>query len=297
LNNSFLKRVQSGKILVSDGALGTTLIENGLKPGECPELMNLTHPELIQDIAQRYIKAGADIIQTNTFGASSLKLAEYGLSSRTAEINAAAVKNAREAAGTSIVVSGSCGPSGKILEPYGDAKPQEIRDSFIMQLEAQILAGVDVICIETMIDLNEAILAIQVVKSIHSEIPIMATMTFDKTPKGFFTIMGVDIESATNELSEAGADIIGSNCGNGLNIMIEIAQEFIEYKKRPVIIQSNAGLPEIKAGNISYNETPEYFTERIGELLSTGVSIIGGCCGTTPDHIEAIRKIVDTKDL
>ncbi len=275
--------------------MGTTLFEHGLKPGDCPELMNLTHPELIGDIARAYAEAGADIVQTNTFGASPLKLAEYGLDSRTAEINNTAVTNVRESVGTDIIVSGSCGPSGKILEPYGNGKPEEIQDSFIQQLEAQINAGVDVICIETMIDLNEAKLAIQAAKSVHSEIPIIATMTFDKTPKGFFTIMGVDIESAANALTEAGADIIGSNCGNGLNLMIEIAQEFIAITNLPVIIQSNAGLPEIKAGNINYNETPEYFAERIGKLLLAGVSIIGGCCGTTPGHIKAIRRAVDAR--
>jgi len=117
-------------------------------------------------------------------------------------------------------------------------------------------------------------------------------MTFDKTPKGFFTIMGVDIASAASALAEAGSDIIGSNCGNGLNHMIEIATEFMAKTKLPVIIQSNAGMPEVKAENITYNETPEYFAERIGELLSAGVSIIGGCCGTTPDHIKAIRSAV-----
>jgi len=273
--------------------LGTTLFENGLKPGECPELMNLTHPDLIRDIARSYSEAGADIILTNTFGASPLKLAEYGLEPRTAEINTAAVTAVRAAVGTDVIISGSCGPSGKILEPYGAGNPAEILNSFIQQIEAQINAGVDVICIETMIDLNEAKLAIKAAKSVHSDIPVIATMTFDKTPNGFFTIMGVDIESAANALADAGADIIGSNCGNGLNHMIEIAQEFMTKTELPVIIQSNAGMPEIKAENIIYNETPEYFAERIGELLSAGVSIIGGCCGTTPGHIKAIRSAVD----
>lgn len=273
--------------------MGTTLFENGLKPGDCPELMNLTHPDLIGDIARSYSAAGADIVQTNTFGASPLKLAEYGLKSRSGDINTAAVINARAAVGPDIILSGSCGPSGKILEPYGDGKPQEIQKSFIRQLEALIKAGVDVICVETMVDKNEALLAIQAAKIVDSQIPVMATMTFDKTPRGFFTIMGVNIESSAKALAEAGADIIGSNCGNGLDHMIEIAGKFTAVTDLPVIIQSNAGLPVIKAGDIIYNETPEYFARRIEKFIEAGVSIIGGCCGTTPEHINVIRKAVD----
>ncbi|MEE8334801.1 MAG: homocysteine S-methyltransferase family protein [Candidatus Neomarinimicrobiota bacterium] len=293
LKSGILARIKSGQTLVSDGALGTALFENGLKPGDCPELMNLSHPDLIGDIARSYSEAGADIVQTNTFGASPLKLAEYGLKFRSDEINTAAVINARAAVGPNIILAGSCGPSGKILEPYGDGKPQEIQKSFIKQLEALIKAGVDVICVETMVDQNEAMLAIQAVKIIDSQIPVMATMTFDKTPRGFYTIMGVNIESSARALIKVGADIIGSNCGNGLDHMIEIARKFTEVTNLPVIIQSNAGLPVIKAGNIFYNETPEYFAHRIENLIEAGVSIIGGCCGTTPEHIKVIRRAVN----
>ncbi len=258
--------------------------------------MNLTHPDLIGDIAHSYSAAGADIVQTNTFGASPIKLAEFGLESRSGEINTAAVINARAAVGPDIILSGSCGPCGKILEPYGDGKPQEIQKSFIRQLETLIKAGVDVICVETMIDQNEALLALQAAKIVDSQIPVMVTMTFDKTPRGFFTIMGVNIESSAKALTDAGADIIGSNCGNGLDHMIEIAGDFTAVTDLPVIIQSNAGLPEIKGGNIIYNETPEYFARRMENLIDMGVSIIGGCCGTTPEHIKVIRRAVDKKN-
>nr|MBC8384240.1 homocysteine S-methyltransferase family protein [Candidatus Cloacimonadota bacterium] len=149
-------------------------------------------------------------------------------------------------------------------------------------------------CIETMIDLNEAVLALEATRSINREIPIITTMTFNETPRGFFTIMGNDIATVSKKLIENGADIIGSNCGNGIENMIKIAREFKKISSLPIIIQSNAGLPEIKNGTIIYSETPDFFGEKTNELIELGVSIIGGCCGTTPEHIQAIRRTVDS---
>lgn len=291
--SKFLDKIKNGTILVADGAMGTMLFERGLKPGECPEALNLNNPEILEEIAKNYLDAGADIIQTNTFGGSPMKLSQYELDSKTEDINIAAVCAVRKIVGDSAFISASCGPSGKILKPYGEADPEKIYAGFHRQLSALIGEGVDMICVETMTDINEARLAIKAAKSISTDIPVMATMTFDSIPKGFYTIMGVDIKTAANELAAAGADIIGSNCGNGIDNMVKIAQKFKEYSKLPVIIQSNAGLPINKAGKIVYNETPEYMVKRLDALIKSGVSIIGGCCGTGPDHIAAFRKFVD----
>ncbi len=290
---SILKRIKKNKILAGDGAMGTMLFQRGLKPGEPPESVNLKNPEILEEIAQAYLDAGADIIQTNTFGASPLKLSDYGLEDKTEEINRIAVEGVRKVVGNKAYVSGSCGPSGKLLKPFGDTEPDDIYQSFKRQMKALINTGVDLICIETMTDLNEATLAIKAAKSISPEIPIMTTMTFDETPRGFYTIMGVSIEAAVVGLQKAGADIIGSNCGNGIENMIKIAREFKKLTILPIIIQSNAGIPEIREGKLFYSETPEFFAEKTKELIDAGVSIIGGCCGTTPDYIRAIRKVVD----
>ncbi|MFH2055984.1 MAG: homocysteine S-methyltransferase family protein, partial [bacterium] len=146
---------------------------------------------------------------------------------------------------------------------------------------------------ETMTDIAKATIAVRVAKEVSPELPVIATMTFDATPKGFFTIMGVTIERAAEELAAAGADVIGSNCGNGSDNMVKIAAEFKKHTKLPLIIQSNAGLPVLEAGEVVYPETPEYMAERARKLIDIGVSIIGGCCGTTPDHIRAIREAVN----
>lgn len=292
--NNLLKAIEKKKVLVSDGAMGSLLFESGLKQGDCPEALNLSNQGLLKAIASQYLQAGADIIQTNTFGASPLKLSDYMLDSKTEEINRSAVEAVRSVCKGRAFISGSCGPSGKILKPYGDTEPEMVYDSFKRQAKALINAGADIICIETMIDIEEARLAVHAVRAYSEHIPIIASMTFNKTPRGFYTIMGVTIKHACSELGKAGADIIGSNCGNGLEMMIEIAKEFITGTDLPVIIQSNAGLPRYAEGRIIYNESPEFFGDRAGMLVKLGVSIIGGCCGTNPEHIRAIRKCVDS---
>jgi 5-methyltetrahydrofolate--homocysteine methyltransferase len=291
---SFMDRLQAGEVLVADGAMGTMLMAGGLKSGDCPERMNLERPKLLSDIARLYSAAGADIVQTNTFGGSPLKLAQYNLDDRTEEINAAAVAAARSAVGPGVLVSGSCGPCGRLLEPYGDVTPEEVEASFARQMSALIEAGIDVLCIETMTDLMEAQIAVRTAKRIAPSMPVMATMTFDSTPRGFFTIMGVSVADAAAGLAEAGANVVGSNCGNGTADMVKIAAEFRKHTDLPLLIQPNAGLPKVEQGLLVYPETPEFMASHVAAMIEAGVNIIGGCCGSTPDHIAAIRSAVDT---
>ena len=288
-----LERLAAGEILCGDGAWGTQLMARGLAPGDCPENMNLAKPEVLAEVAGLYLDAGADLVTTNSFGGSPLNLASHGLDDRTEEINRLAVEVLKPVTEGRAYISASVGPTGKILEPYGDTAQEVVAEAFERQIGALIQAGADFVCIETMIDLREAELAVRAARSFSNDIPVIATMTFDATPRGFFTTMGTTVEQACTTLIEAGADIVGSNCGNGIDTMIEIAGEFTKYASVPVIIQSNAGLPENRGGELVYPEAPEYMAERVSQLLDLGVAIIGGCCGTTPDHIRAIRAAID----
>ena len=290
---TLLERIANGEVLVADGAMGTLLTEHGLEPGRPPEEFNLQRPEVLREIARRYLDAGANLIHTNTFGASPLQLARHGLDDRTEEINRNAVRAAREAVGEGeALVSASCGPCGRLLEPYGDIDPSSVGESFRRQISALVDAGIDMLTIETMTDLAEATTAVRAARSVSSSMTVAATMTFDATPNGFFTIMGTGIEQAARGLSDAGADIVGSNCGNGIEKMVEIAAEFRRHTSLPLVIQSNAGLPEMQGGRVRYPETPEFMAEHAARLLDLGVAIIGGCCGTKPEHIAAIRRLV-----
>ncbi len=288
-----LARLGRGEIVVGDGAIGTELMGRGLQAGQCPESMNLEHPEILAEIGERYIDAGAEILTTNTLGGSPLKLRHHSLENRTEEINQRAVETLREVAGDRAYISASIGPCGAILKPYGDTEEEEVYDSFERQASALVAAGTDLICVETMIDLREAILAVRAVKAVSPETPVMATMTFDATPRGYYTIMGTNVEQAALGLEEAGADVVGSNCGFGIQEMIEIAREFTQQSRVPILVQSNAGLPEHRGGEVVYPESPRFMADHVNELIELSVGVIGGCCGTTPDHIRAIRAQVD----
>ncbi|MFH1680777.1 MAG: homocysteine S-methyltransferase family protein [Candidatus Eisenbacteria bacterium] len=290
-----LDRVRGGECLIGDGAIGTSLLAEGIPLGSSLERFNIEDPERIEAISAAFLEAGADIIQTNTFGASPLNLARHRLEGETEEINRAAVRIARRAAGGRAYVAASFGPSGRLLMPHGDADPAEVADSFRRQASALAEEGVDLFSVETMTDLAEAALAVKAARKAAPGIPVSASMTFDPTPRGFFTVMGVDIARAARGLEEAGADIVGSNCGNGIEIMARIAREYRSVTRLPLVIRPNAGLPRIEGGAALYPETPEFFEEKAEELLELGVSILGGCCGAGPGHIRALRRLVDRR--
>jgi 5-methyltetrahydrofolate--homocysteine methyltransferase len=288
-----LERLDAGELLVGDGALGTLLLDRGLPPGQPPEGLTLTRLEVLEEIARLYLEAGADLLETNTFGGSPLKLALHGLESETEAVNREAVRAVRRVADGRAYVAASVGPCGRLLEPYGDIGADVVYASFRRQIEALVAAGADCVCIETMTDLSEATLAVRAAKDAADSIPVLATMTFDPTPRGYFTIMGVSVAAAATGLEEAGADAIGSNCGNGVEHMIAIAREFRAASRLPIVIQPNAGLPRTIGSRAIYDETPAFFADKARELVASGVSIIGGCCGTTPEHIRALRAMVD----
>jgi 5-methyltetrahydrofolate--homocysteine methyltransferase len=289
----FAERLAAGDLLVGDGAMGTMLFERGLPPGEPPETMALSHPEVLEEIARLYVDAGADLVETDTFGGSPLKLALHGVEDRMEAIHAAAVGAARRAVGDRAYVAGSCGPSGRVLEPYGDVSEDAMRDSFRRQAEALVAAGVDCIIVETMTDLREAALAVAAAKAVAPALPVLATMTFDPMPQGYHTVFGTSVAAAAAGLAEAGADAVGSNCGLGVAHLVAIARAFRAATRLPLVIQPNAGLPRIEGGRTVYDETPELLAAGARELVDLGVAIVGGCCGTTPDHIRALRAMVD----
>ncbi len=288
-----LERIGNGERLVADGAMGTMLFREGIEPGSSLEAVLLDRPDVVERISASFVRAGADMVQTDTFGASPLNLERHSLRDKTEEINRTAVRVARRAAAGGAYVSLSCGPSGRLLKPFGDTDPEEIRAGFLEQIAAAAAEGIDLVCVETMTDLDEALLAVGAAKEAAPGVPVAATMTFDPTPNGFFTIMGVDIKRAAAGLEGAGADLIGSNCGNGLENMIRIARGFRKRTALPLLIRSNAGLPEEKDGEIVYPESPRFFAEKGAALLEAGVSVVGGCCGTTPEHVAALRAAVD----
>lgn len=289
---SLLEVVKSGRLLVSDGAWGTFLQEKGLEAGECPELWCINHPDDVRDIAQGYIEAGSDMIETNSFGGSRFKLEHFNLHNRTQEINKAASEISRQAAGDQKWVIASIGPTGKILL-MGDVTEAELYDAFKEQAVALAAGGADAICIETMSAIDEAQLAIRAVRE-NTNCTVIATFTFERTVQGEYrSMMGVSPTAAAKAMLEAGAQIIGANCGSGFEQMIDIVKEMrAAAGDIPILVHANAGLPNLVNGEIVFPDTPERMAALVPEIVKAGANIIGGCCGTTPAHIQAIKAAV-----
>lgn len=289
IKRNLIEEISKGNVLVSDGAWGTFLQQKGLKPGECPEEWNLSHREEVLDIARSYIEAGADMIETNSFGASSLKLSHYGLSEKAFEINKIAAEISREAAKDKFVIA-SMGPSGRI-PMMGDTPPEEFYKSFKEQALAFAEGGANAVCIETMSDPEEASIAVRAVKK-NTSLICICTFTFEKTSSGDYrTMMGTSPEDAASSALNSGADIIGTNCGNGIERMIEIVRILRKsFPEIPILVHANAGMPLQCGGKVIFPETPEFMAERALLLADAGANIIGGCCGTTPGHIRLIKE-------
>ena len=288
---ALLERLRRGDLLISDGATGTFLQQHGLEPGGCPEEFNASHPEVVREMARLYFEAGSDMVLTNSFGGSAFMQKKYGHGDRVTEFNALAAEHARSQAPIGGFVIGSVGPTGEFLEPLGQVSESEMYDAFAEQVKALEAGGADGVVVETMTAVEEAELAVRAARD-NTGLVVMATMVFDKGPRGFFTMMGVTPERAVQAMEHAGAHVIGSNCGNGIDNMVDIARRMRSETDGFLLIHSNAGIPAMRRGQIIYPESPEYMAERFKELADLGVNIIGGCCGTGPDHIRALASVV-----
>jgi len=283
----FKKSLQN-KTLLCDGAMGTMLQDSGLDVGQCPEFLNIENPSGITSIHRTYVDAGADIIETNTFGANRIKLGSYGLESSIAEINEAAARCALDAAGGKAFVAGSVGPSGRFLPPTGDLDFNEAVDVFSQQIDALVRAGVHLIILETFTDIKELRAAVIGAKQVTS-IPIVTTMTFEP---GGSSLLGSSPEAAAVTLESLGVDAVGANCGLGPDGILEMIRRMASATALPLVAQPNAGMPRLIDGKTVFPASPEDMAEFIDQLQETGAGIIGGCCGTTPEHISLMREML-----
>jgi 5-methyltetrahydrofolate--homocysteine methyltransferase len=277
--------------VLGDGAMGTMLQLEGLTMGDCPEAWNLDHPDIVEGIHRQYRDAGCDFVTSNTFGANPIKLSKSGLESELENLVKRGVELARRGAGRACMVAGSMGPTGALLEPYGDTPADKVKAGFRALAKALDEAGVDFLLVETMTDINEARLAIRAAREVSSR-PLAATMAFAKGAKGYRTVMGTSPEEAARGLAEAGADIVGTNCVGGMAEATGIMEVMVPASTVPTLAQPNAGLPEVDADGVVYPETPENMGEGLEALLGTGVRVVGGCCGTTPAHIHSMAAFL-----
>lgn len=284
--------LEEKKVLISDGAWGTQLAARGLQAGDCPERWNLDRPDEVKAVAQAYVDAGSDVIITNTFGGTPLKLAKAGLGDKVSEVNRIGASISKEAADGKALVFASVGPTGEFMAPLGTITDDEMVACYAEQVAALVDGGADGIVLETFADLAEIKAALRAVKE-NSSLPVVASMTFESGPGGFATIMGVKPGQSADELGAAGADLVASNCGSGIENMIQVARLMRSATSLPLWIKSNAGLPELVAGETVFRETPEEMAQHFAELVEAGAVVIGGCCGTTPQHI---RLLVTERD-
>jgi 5-methyltetrahydrofolate--homocysteine methyltransferase len=279
--------LDSRQVVIADGAWGTQFSDRGLPPGEAPEGLVIHQPDVVRQVAQSYVQAGSEVILTDTFGGSRFKLAKCDLEDHVEEINRRAVELSQDAAGEDAFVFSSIGPTGEFMEPLGMVTEDEMVEAFTEQVTAMVAGGTDGILVETMTDLDEAKAALQAARR-RFDGPVVVSMTFDKGPKGYATMMGVTPEKAAEELTEAGADIVGSNCGHGIRNMIEVIGLMAGATDLPLWAKPNAGMPQLVDGETVFTQTPEEAAAHFEALVDAGARIIGGCCGTTPDHIRAL---------
>ena len=273
-------------ILISDGAWGTEFAKRGLGAGVCPELWNVERPDDVRAVAASYVEAGPDIILTKSFGGSRLKLEKFGLGDRVKELNLAAARLSKEAAGDRALVFASVGPTGELFAPLGTLSQQNVEAVFEEQIEALAEGGADGIVVETMLDLSEALCALRAAKRVGG-LPVVVSMTFEKGARGLATAFGVTPTQAATDLADAGADAVGANCGAGIEVVIEAVKEIRPLTELPLWAKPNAGVPQLEGGETVFKDSPEQMAVRLPELVRAGADIIGGCCGTTPAHLAA----------
>ena len=278
------------RVFVTDGAWGTQLDALGCEPGFCREQWNVDRPEFVRQVADSYVAAGSQVILTNTFTGNRVILDKHGLADRAGELSLAGAAISREAAGDAARVFGSMGPSGRMVM-MEEIDPDELRDAFAEQASALAAGGVDAILCESMTELAEAVIAVRAAKA-STPLPVAASMVFDSGADRCFTSMGDSVATAAAALADAGADVVGMNCGVGIAEVVVPVTRLRESTGLPLWVKPNAGLPELVDGAVVYKETPKEFATHASELLGIGIDYIGGCCGSTPDHIRALVEAV-----
>jgi 5-methyltetrahydrofolate--homocysteine methyltransferase len=277
-------------VMIADGAWGTEFFKRGLMQGSPPDEWNLTHPEIVREITTEYLEAGAQIILTNSFGANRFRLEPHGLSARAREINLAAARIAREAVGTNALIAGDIGPSARFLA-LGEVSAEELREAFFEQARALAEGGVDWLVVESMTDVEEMAIAVQAAAE-ATRLPVVASMTYNRTPKGFRTMMGNGPETCVKRAEQAGASLIGANCGSGIEDYVPLAPILRGLTKMPLWIKANAGMPQLVNGKVSYPLDADTYASFVPRLVRSGVNVIGGCCGTDPSFIRAVKRTV-----
>jgi 5-methyltetrahydrofolate--homocysteine methyltransferase len=281
------------RTVLGDGAMGTELQNAGLEAGQSGEGWNLEHPDRVERIHRAYVDAGSSFVITNSFGANRWVLGRYDLDGKVEDVNRAAAAIARRAAGTRGVL-GDIGPFGGLLEPLGDVAIDDVRRAFVTQARALVEGGVDGIIVETMSAVEEAVAAVQAAREAGARV-VVASMAFDRKRAGLRTMMGASPADAAGALVAAGADVVGANCGTNMSAadFVEVTQAITAAVAVPIIIQSNAGQPGLVEGRVVYGLTPATFAVGMRDVVAAGAAIIGGCCGTTPDHIAACRAMLE----
>jgi 5-methyltetrahydrofolate--homocysteine methyltransferase len=276
-----------------DGGMGTELMRAGLPQGACPETWNTERPEAVKAVHASYFAAGSDAVSTNSFGGSRIKLAAHGLEARAAELNAAAARVAREAAPAGRFVAGSIGPTGKFLRPQGEFTEAEFEEAYAEQAGALAEGGADFLLIETQYDLREALAALRAARAAAPFLPVFVTLTFNAYPRGYFTLMGNTVVAAVAALEKEGAAAVGANCTLDSREMVGLVRAFRQATRLPVVAQANAGKPALAAdGGVLYSQGLEEYVGFVPAILEAGANVVGGCCGTGPDHIRKMSELV-----
>ncbi|MGB9668822.1 MAG: betaine--homocysteine S-methyltransferase [Anaerolineales bacterium] len=294
--NRFEQLLASRNVVILDGAMGTMLMARGLKAGEAPEKMNTEHPEVVAEIHREYIKAGSNIILTNTFGGNRFRLKRHGLDNQVREINLNAARLARQVAdefGEMVVVAGDIGPTGEMMKPLGSLTFEDAKQAFAEQAAALSSGGVDVIWIETMSDINEVKAAVEGAKSVTA-LPIVATMSFESRGR---TMMGNTPEQLVELGKQYQLSAVGANCGKGpQELETAIAKMRAFDPDITLIAKANAGIPKLIEGNLIYDGTPEVMAEHAERVSTFGVHFIGACCGSSPEHIQAMVQVLRKRE-
>jgi 5-methyltetrahydrofolate--homocysteine methyltransferase len=294
MSAAILELIQKRRILL-DGGFGTELIRRGFPQGACPETWNVERPEVVKEIHKSYFDAGSDAVLTNSFGGSAIKLASHGQEKRCYELNKAAATIANEVKPGGCFVGGSLGPTGKFLQPQGEFSEGQFEDAFAEQARGLADGRADFLLIETQYDLREALCALRAARRV-ADIPVFLTMTYNRVPRGFFTIMGNSVVQCLEELEREGVPAVGANCTLDSADMADLVKVMREKTRLPLIAQANAGKPSLSVGGeVSYSQGLEDYLRHIPRLIESGANIIGGCCGTDPEYIRRMAAIVKTE--